>query len=100
MYDRDQAYRYLVQTLGRKENIPQRFNDIREGAAEIIMCMKVRYGRANVRECVSLLKWHLEVNTEEQAIWGKWRKEFKFREVIEGSCNYNISLADAKAANG
>lgn len=74
------AHKYIVQVLGRKEKIPQRFGVV-SGTSEILMCLKVRYGEGFMDEFCSLLHWHFTVCKDDEDIWGEWRKEFAKRQV-------------------
>lgn len=77
----NEAYKYMVQVLGRKERIPQRFSDIKEGAREILMCLKLRYGEGHCEDIASVLVWQLTICKDDQEIWGDWRKQFAARSV-------------------
>jgi hypothetical protein len=88
-FEMNEAYKYMVQILGRKEQIPRRFGDVTEGAVEILMCLKLRYGDGYTLEIISLLVWHLTICKDDQEIWGNWREKFAARSVrmlLHGPC--------------
>jgi len=80
-FEMNEAYKYMVQVLGRKERIPRRFSDIKEGAIEILMCLKLRYGEGHSKDIASLLAWQLTICKGDQDIWGDWREKFAARSV-------------------
>ena len=87
-FDINEAYKYMVQILGKKERIPVRFN-IGEGAAEILMCLKLRYGESQMEDYASLLAWQLALCKEDQDIWGAWREASAHHQV---SCGWSAVL--------
>lgn len=80
-FEINEAYKYMVQVLGRKERIPQRFSDVKEGAGEILMCLKLRYGEGHSEAFASLLTWQLTICKDDQEVWGDWRQKSAARSV-------------------
>ena len=69
------AQHFLVEVLGRCERIPMKMH-LNEGAKEIEMRMRARYGAAYLQDCARLFKNQLESSDEDQELWGSWRAEY------------------------
>lgn len=80
-FEIEEAYKYMVQILGRKERIPQRFSELKEGVMELLMCLKLRYGEGHSEDIASLLAWQLSICKDDEEIWGNWRGKFAKRRV-------------------
>ena len=79
-FDVNEAYKYMVEVLGRKEKIPTRFG-VKDGSTEILMCLRVRYGASHVEEYASLLAWQLRISNGDKDVWDSWRRQCPDREV-------------------
>ena len=74
-YNETRAQYYLVEFIGKKERIPLRFG-LTDGAEEVDMCMKARYGAAYTSDFGALLKKQLAPSETDNEIWGPWRSEY------------------------
>ena len=79
-FDVNEAYKYMVEVLGKREKIPTRFT-IKDGSTEILMCLRVRYGASHVGEYASLLAWQLRISKGDGDVWDLWRRECSEIEV-------------------
>lgn len=82
-FEKNEAYAYLTRTLGGKERIPQRFKSIEEGAKEIFMCLRLRYGLEHIEDFASVLAWQLSICKDDDEIWTGWRKQFTTQKVSD-----------------
>lgn len=74
-YNKTKAQYYLVEVIGKKERIPLRFG-LKDGAEEVEMCMRARYGAAYTSEFSTLLNSQLAPSEDDNEIWGPWRSEY------------------------
>ena len=74
-YNETKARYYLMEVIGRKERIPLRFG-LTDGAEEVEMCMRARYGAAYTSEFGTLLNNQLAPSEDDNEIWGPWRSEY------------------------
>lgn len=90
-WNTDDAYEFIVQVLGHKERIPQRY-DYTLGTEEMLRRLKARYGTEHGIRCVGLLRWHLGLPEDnevvDETIWRNWRSYFARHRVgvITKSC--------------
>lgn len=80
-FEMNEAYKYMIQVLGRKERIPRRFGDVKEEAGEILVCLKLRYREGHSKDFASLLTWQSTVCKDDQEVWGDWREKSAARRV-------------------
>ena len=74
-YNETRAQYYLVEVIGKKERIPLKFS-LTDGAEEVEMCMRARYGAAYSSDFGTLLQNQLAPSEVDNEIWGPWRCEY------------------------
>lgn len=74
-YNETRAQYYLVEVIGKKERIPLKFG-LRDGAEEVEMWMRARYGVAYSSDFGTLLQNQLAPSEDDNEIWGPWRSEY------------------------
>ena len=74
-YNETRAQYYLVEVIGKKERIPLKFG-LTDGAEEVELCMRARYGAAYTSDFGALLKRQLAPSEDDNEIWGPWRSEY------------------------
>ena len=74
-YNETRAQYYLVEVIGKKERIPLKFG-LTDGAEEVEMCMRARYGAAYTSDFGTLLQNQLAPSEDDNEIWGPWRSEY------------------------
>ena len=96
-YNETRAQHYLVEVIGKKERIPLKFG-LTDGAEEVEMCMRARYGAAYSSDFGTLLQNQLASSEDDNEIWGPWRSEYAVTTAVRVA-TILISLTFCPALN-
>lgn len=82
-WDSEECYQYIVETLGKREQLPGRY-DMEHGTEEMLARLEIRYGSDYISQFKTLLEHHLgEHGTSEsdKSLWRAWRADFEITGV-------------------